>query len=424
MNRPLQMLTIGLAGVLFGAMLGVLSTSGDSNDEAGGPTQPVITDRTVDPAPTEPAPEQSHDDGRLEELTQRLQDSEQRVARLEEELDQAGIREQALYRDLAEVRAEREALDAALSELRESTAEVEAPARKGPAISFGEYAELDELKDADWDKLGDSAGSMIPLMIEMRELLARGEDIPRDLQERVGRYNMNLVAHYMQVRDKLPTHAAANGEYSHPINLANMLDAQLRVAEMPLSDAQRAAIAAHGNEFESRWKASKAGYTDRTFRMEKLLDEAVHKEWFKQQMLSELTPQQRALVAPPELDGLLYMDLYSPALMFVSSMAPILGPDRNALGATLLEQMAGLFRIDGQRMEAASHLITMWFNQYEPKQVDQAGMSSVHLNEILDAMRGQLAAMQELHANFADTDEQRRRIRDEATVLLPRIVQG
>src|SRR5687767_4808876 len=59
---------------------------------------------------------------------------------------------------------------------------------------------------------------------------------------------------------KIPSQAPFNGEFTHPLVVANLTGALLEAAGMPLSEAQAAAIARLGEDYERQYDQKQAEY--------------------------------------------------------------------------------------------------------------------------------------------------------------------
>src|SRR5687768_4108707 len=112
---------------------------------------------------------------------------------------------------------------------------------------------------------------------------------------------------------KLPTYGAAgNGEFTHPIAMANLIAEHLRSADLPLSEAQIGDIGTFGEEYDFEWERLHTTYGPETYRLEKILDELEAKQRFFMKVLALLTPEQRAVIAPPAVHNRFMLDLHSP----------------------------------------------------------------------------------------------------------------
>jgi hypothetical protein len=415
MYKPLQMISIGLAGVLVGIMLGVMTAGGD-REEA--PERPTITDRTeradTDTDTQEEAPadtERTAPPADLAEVEPEL------VADLRSRLVEAEGDRVVLRNRIRELEDERDVLTEQLEKWR--------PKPRSPLpVEFGPWPEIEDIANADWDELGGAAGDMTPILVELEEAIRRGESLPQARLEELQQHNMKLVRHHLLLNEKLPTHAQVNGEFSHPISLANMLDAQLKQAGHPLTDVQRAAISAHGKTFDALWERAQQGYTDSTFRLEKIIEEVELKQWFNERMMSELTSEQRETAVPSQIAGYVGLDLYSPGLLFQASMMPVTERDEQELPDALKDRLEDAYGLATERLDAAEHLFTHWLQQYPAKQATGHEGALFHVDEVLAAARGQLAVMKELHAVYAETDEQRAAIASSATVFVPRLLMS
>jgi hypothetical protein len=365
----------------------------------------------------------------LGEAQSAADDARRAKAKVEEQLDNA-------KRDLEATATERDAAIAERNQAQgqsdELKAEVERvktevkPASEGKlAVSFGKWGELPAVRDADWKEIGGAAKGMIPLLKELAEKLRKGEELSPELMEEIGEHNQKLIAYWARIRKVLPTNASVNGEFSHPINMANMLAAHLQEAGMPLSEEQVAALQKLGAEYDTRWEKTAKGYDDSTFALQKLIDEGELKEWFKAEMLRVCTPEQRTTAVPPEIDGLVGLDIYSAGLIFQMSVEDVRAPDTETLKERLKDDVAKLTGIERALLDTASFLFNDWVvslqAQLSPR--PQAQMNQYHTGEILKSGRAQLKACKELHTGYAQDEEAKKRLQGATRILYPRIAQ-
>jgi hypothetical protein len=248
---------------------------------------------------------------------------------------------------------------------------------------------------------------------------------PPALGQKIGEHNRKLVAYYLKVGGKLPTNAGVNGEFTHPINMANMLAAHLKAAGLPLTDEQLAEITKFGVEYDKRWETATSGYDETTFELQKLIDEGELKEWFKVEMLRVCTPEQRAVAVPPEIDGLVGLDIYSAGLLFQMSVADVRADDAESLKEQLKEQVKGLTGVDATVLESAAFLFNDWVlalqSQLTPR--GEMQMNQYYTKELLQSARAQLKAYKDLHANYVQDQEVKDALRKSGQILYPRVRQ-
>ncbi len=419
MERTLPPILAAVVGIAAGALATwlILDQRQDAQPESG----------TEIAADASPELERDLENAQAETDTLRkiVESSRRQVQDLEAERDEARKElagEQERAADLAdEVKRLKEQLDAP----EKPEAQPEAPAQGNLAVPFGKWADLPEVRDADWTEIGGAAKGLVPLLKELAENIRDGKEMSPELLEKIGEHNQALIAYWARIRKALPTYASVNGEFSHPINMANMLAAHLELAGMPLSDAQIAAIQKLGAEYDSRWEETTKAYDVSTFELQKLLDEGELKEWFKGEMLGVCTPQQRAVAVPPEIDGLVGLDIYSAGVMLQMNVNDVRAPDTETMNDRLKDEVAKLTGIERAVLDGAEFLFNDWVvtlqAQLTPR--PQAQMNQYHIGEVLKSARAQLKVYKELYASYAQDAEVKKRVHDSARILYPRIPQ-
>jgi hypothetical protein len=111
------------------------------------------------------------------------------------------------------------------------------------------------------------------LFLELLASLEKGEPISQEMQAKIAAENGKLVRLAAGVLGKIPTHALANGEFSHPLVLANLLNAVLDDSGFPLTKAQKDAISRIGGGYDDAYERLQQGYTKDTPELEKVVDE-------------------------------------------------------------------------------------------------------------------------------------------------------
>jgi hypothetical protein len=417
--------------VVAAALLGIAIGAGVTWFVLDGQDQPHATEPQDDKRVAE-AEARTHElDALLGEAKTEADDARRAKAKAEEQLGQTERDLQAANSDRDAAIAERNEAQGQADELRAEVERLKAEAKSAPAtegklaVSFGKWGDLPAVRDADWKEIGGAAKELIPLLKELAEDIRNGKEMSPELLEKIGQQNQTLVAYWARIRKILPTNASVNGEFSHPINMANMLAAHLESAGMPLSDEQIAAIQKLGADYDSRWEKMVNAYDDSTFELQKLIDEGELKEWFKAEMLRVCTPEQRALAVPPEIDGLVGLDIYSAGVMLQVAVEDVRAPDTETLKERLKDEIATLTPMERAVLDTASFLFNDWVVTLQPQLAPrpQAQMNQYLTGEILKSARAQLKVNKELHANYAQDAEVKKRLHDSARILYPRIPQ-
>ena len=348
-------------------------------------------------------------------------------AELQEQINDLRRGNSALVAERDALRREKEGLEQKIGKLEVELAAVRASeaSRRGKlAVNFGNHGELEELQTTDWKELGQALQSITPQIAAMGEAIRAGKPIDRDAMEKIGRDNLKMIKLAAALEGKLPTHAGnANGEYTHPVAQANMLAAHLEAVGDPLSDDQRLRLAELGEEYERRWKTLQQGYTDDTLRLQKILDETDLKVWFTERMFAVTTPQQKAKVVDPSIEGILQFDVYSPGLMLVLAVETIRVTDKDAVKANFKDWLAPKLDVGRELLEGIEYAFDEWRGKLPLEPVNTAQSRMVPIQHALQAGRAQLALLQTLAATALSSPEQRKKVQQCKSFGMPQLVK-
>jgi RNA polymerase sigma-70 factor (ECF subfamily) len=248
----------------------------------------------------------------------RLEDAEARLAAAAADLKKARAAGEELAEEKEALESKVKGLDEELKGEREKAA-LATPAKGELPVAFGEFAELEGLTNADWPVMGKAILTMNGLFKDLLERLGRGEPVGPELQKLIAEENAKLVQLAIGVMGKIPTHSQANGEFSHPLVLTNLLSAVLEESGAPLTDKQRAAIARLGTEYDAAYEQKQKGYGDGTPRLEKLVDELELKHACMTKVHGALTPEQEGAAYDPMLRDRMQLDILSPGVATILS---------------------------------------------------------------------------------------------------------
>ncbi|MBK8208130.1 MAG: hypothetical protein IPK87_15240 [Planctomycetes bacterium] len=418
MDRVLTIVAAAFVGIMVGATAVWLLM--DTSTDPGPVAATNAADKPAAQIPTDPEPDPV--------LERALADANAAV-NAKRETD----------RELAKARSERDSAAAEVKQLKEeierlkdeaakpAPSEPETPEPPKPTsvpIAFGKWAEMPAIRDANWDEIGGAAREMVPLLKELAEAMAEGKSPPPALMQKIGEHNRKLVNHYAKVMGSLPTHASSNGEFTHPINLANMLASQLKGAGKPLSDQQVSELVKLGDEYDRRWDELQKGYDEGTFKLQKKLDEADLKEWFKAEMLRVCSAEQRTIAVPPEVDGFVGLDLYSSGLIFQMAIEHLTAADQEALKTRIKAAIAEPTGIDAAVLDTAQFVFDDWLNGLQTQLAPRTRLQLqlLRTSEVIASGKAQLKAFKVLHSDYALGDEAKDALKGGEAVILPHVL--
>jgi hypothetical protein len=352
-------------------------------------------------------------------------DLEAQLAAANKSLSEATRENKNIRAERDQLVKDKEALGSKVIELETRVSELKNVAA-GPnrlMVSFGKWAELKEVRETDWNDLGDAYAKMTPLLKAYADAVAAGKELDPEIGAKIKQQNERLIAHYAKMIGKLPTHAGANGEFTHPINMVNILAGQLAEAGMPLTDEQKQELVKLGDEYDKRWAALEAGYTETTWALHKLVDEADLKQWFYEKMFEVTTAEQRNTAVPPELQGLIGLDLYSPGLMLQMSMLPLREQDMQTMKVSLKDSVSQFSTIPRETLDGAEYIFDDWLNALQLQPMTQLELDQWRTLPVIKAGKAQLAALRALDDSVVTDEEVRKKFRFTERIVVPQLVK-
>lgn len=334
------------------------------------------------------------------------------------EADAMKKRSDAMEKERSEVARENERLKAELQPYRE------AAALRGPTFTFGESGKLEAIREADWKEMAQADAVIQQCLIMIYECGQKGEPVPDqvyiDLQENTEKMRKY---EYRTIR-KMPTAAEHNGELTHPISMANLLATTLKLAGKPLSQSQVTSINALGEQFDADFAKLRAAYTEKTLRTQKMLDEYLLKDKFRDAMLALLDADQYALVVVPAVFKVAGLDLHDVSLMIIHTSPIITGDTTAKISTKLQDVLRKRYELSAEQEVQLATAIDGWMQDLTPltpcaknmarnytcAQGAQAGAATVRLQtEMLNVL--------------SLTEDQRKKILNDNGFFIPRFVQ-
>ena len=337
---------------------------------------------------------------KLEERSRAL---EAEVALLKADREKAGRRAK-------ELEAQAAALSRRLTEAEKEAGRAGAggaTGKKAP-LAFGRWADLEGVRKADWKEMAESAGKIQEMMLGLIESQKKGEPIPVDFQKKVSEENNKLVRYAAGIMGKIPTHSPVNGEFTHPITLANLTSAMLDRAGVPLSAEQKSEAMRLGTEYETAYDEMQKGYDEGTPQIVKVVDELELKRNWSDGMNDILTEEQRGAVVPAELRGRAAVDLTSPATSTILIAQAEQGGSPEAVRKAVTKTVKEAYHLDPEKNERVQAVIDAWCRDLEPLAASpQAPGTPLALDQIVAAGKAQAAAVSDI-LKLPDLDENTR----------------
>ncbi|MCA8962126.1 MAG: hypothetical protein KDC38_16485, partial [Planctomycetes bacterium] len=254
------------------------------------------------------------------------------------------------------------------------------------------------------------------------ENLAAGESVDAKVQASIARENEKLKEYAIKLIGKLPTNHPGNGEFSHPISVANMVSASLDLLERPLSTIQREEITRLGDEYDEAYALANASYGESTYQLERFLDEFELKERFVSSLYDSLDPDQADAVVDPRIRGRVQLDALSPSVMLMGRTQPMAVRTRAELRDRLIDRAAELLPVGRDRLSQLA-VFDDWVRELDPILEPQPRhlLDMYRADEVTVAGRAQLRAMKQLAETLELDESERGTLRDLQLMLVPRM---
>ena len=298
------------------------------------------------------------------------------------------------------------------------------PALQGPTFTFGKVGALAAIREANWGEMAEATSVVHDSIRTILTQAEAGEPVPKDvylaLQENVER----MRKYEYRTIGKMPTAAKHNGEFTHPITVANLFATMLASAGKPLSDTQVKRIEELGLRFEREFAAQRERHGDSTPRVVRILEEYRLKGSFTKDLAGVLSAEQQAIVYDPDTRGIASLDLHDPTLMIIHTSPILTGASADEIAVKLTGLLTKKLGLDAEGVAALERPLDQWKHDvrgllgpvaptrakhYTYDQGDAAGAATVRLvNRIL----GELDL----------TPEARKALLDDFAIYVPRIV--
>ncbi|MEZ5992818.1 MAG: hypothetical protein R3E76_10750 [Planctomycetota bacterium] len=425
MKNTLPMLVIAIVALGLGGAVGWYmadsSSHGTTAPESNQTGRAALDNATPLEDETEGEPAKRTDESKSRGDSKLLKEAREELAKVKKERDELA----QANKELSDEASTREARITELETQLEAAKATEVKPVGKLYVPFGKWADIEDIREADWKDLGDAVSKMSPLLAKIAEARAAGEEIDPVVAQQIQTLNRRLISHYAKVMGKLPTNSNMNGEFTHPINMVNILAGELENAGQPLSENQLAELVRLGDEYDRRWDEQQKAYGENTYVLQKSVDEADLKQWFYEEMFKVTTQQQKTIAVPPAIEGMIGLDLYSPGLMLQGSLNPLRANDLPSLKTSLKDNVSEALGIDRANLDTNEYVFDDWLNalstQLQPQPLSQANQFKT-----LDAIRAgkaQLVAMHALEDGFVSDEATKKKIRATQTIVLPQLLK-
>ncbi|HEU4395894.1 MAG TPA: RNA polymerase sigma factor [Planctomycetota bacterium] len=354
-------------------------------------------------------------------------DLRSRVAAIEDRVSKAEARASKAESDLAAAIAERDAARSSLAAAKPSAAADAPAATAGSPISFPEYDEV--LGKVDWKSMGTNTRQMLPLLVKLREGSKPGAKFDVSAFGRIQKLNGALIDEAGKFHEALPG-TGINGAFTHPSVMANSMVVTLEDAGKPLTSSQVETLGKIGREFSDRDRARESGYDERTPALQKALEEAALKDQFFEAAAGLMNSEQRDVLWPPAIKGLLNLDLFSSAIMLGQLALPLPAKSRDEFATRVESALIGRLGVPEDKREAIKGVVAPWAAElpaawFETEFDVLAGATPIlHKDFVLDAGRRLTPLMLRITNDLGLDEATAKRLRDNPVIFVPWFRKG
>jgi hypothetical protein len=201
---------------------------------------------------------------------------------------------------------------------------------------------------------------MPPLITAIAEAVRDGKPVPAKAAGDVQRHNGPLVTIALQLADKLPG-TGANGTFTHPAFMTNALAAALESLGRPLTDSQRTALDDLGRRSTAEDRDRIARYDERTFLLQKVVEEGDLRTRFFASLRALLSPEQLALVSPEVQRDRLALDVWSSGIFWIQFHRPASFTSQADLAEKTARTYGRLLKVaEGAETEKLTAIVADW----------------------------------------------------------------
>ncbi len=322
---------------------------------------------------------------------------------------------------------ENERLLQEVESLRERMETDQAPPKRSPGIyRFGLGEDTPAFDKADWKNLSKHMMALSEALPGFLEARLKGEQPSEEDIKMVTKNNAPLAQFAMSVQEEVEG-ANANGSFTHPAVMANLIRMALVDTELPLTENQEISLRALGEAWSAEWERTKQGFTENTLPLRKTVEEVDAKLRFLYGAKNILTPAQKDLLFDPETEGRRQIDLLSPALVYIF-WQPVGARTRQALEENLLKTLFQTAGLSGADRSASAWVVSRWVDEI-PFCLEAVADHSLdficpRVDQIQAGARAQLRAMERIASSGQLTPEEAESLRKVTLVLSPRLLKG
>lgn len=292
---------------------------------------------------------------------------------------------------------------------------------------LADYPELRELfEKADWRGVATSTLELTKVAREMFDLLASGEELPREVRGEIRRIEGILHKYGALVEDNEAIQGMTfETKVRHPIVAANWLTACLHGAEKPLDAGQRKMLSDLANRYTNEDAQRRAAYSEDVSDVERYLDEMEMQDRFFTDTRSVLSKDQIDLLYPGKWKG---RAAATPIGEGSAAWHDWVQAPEFATKSDFADAMTGGWSrglgLKGDQKQVMRRIMQQWIEEFPEdlwqRKKDQLARYSFHeVERVRKSARLQLKFFERLNASLKLTPKQRTFLRKIHTIIVP-----
>lgn len=253
--------------------------------------------------------------------------AEDRLRQLEGELGDVRAENDRLRASAARVAAEEQAQKPLEPAPVKAGATADEP--QAPGIAFFGYDDV--LAKIDWAVTGKAMKEMTALTVRLVEEMEKTGEMPLDILADIQKLNADLIRQAQILTEGDVPGSTINSKFTHPAVAANQIDATLKAANVPLTDAQRDSLRALAARYAAQDEQRRTGEHAEMSALEKACAELSLRADFYAESERLLGRDQLGVLWNDKTRGKLTMDIFGAGLGWAERIDPTPAADPGAL---------------------------------------------------------------------------------------------
>ena len=306
---------------------------------------------------------------------------------------------------------------------------VDAPDRLKAALAGSllltdeQYAEV--LAKIDWATMGGSMKDMVPLIEQLAEALAAGEDPDLAIQGQIQKLNGDLLTIAQVIMEGEVPGTGVNGSFTHPLVAGNQIAAALTAAGLGLDDGQIEGLENIMRVYAARDRGLRDTESSESFKLTNLLEEIDLKSEFYSEARAMLSPEQSAALYRDGSAGRIGMDMFDAGLMLGEYAKPVGAASSTEFAGAVAKRFGSLTNLSDDARQQLDNVVATWANRHygdafwseSSDPLSKRGMMTS--SQVRVAMRNQVTLMREIFSQVKLSAADRAKLMSNLGTIVP-----